>query len=307
MAWQDTWFSLSFDRPSTIPISQPVIPYQLNSRPGGRTYFETKCRIISLTIEIVRERMFGGYLQVKISTIVDYMERIQQILRDSQPYLRFPDCCRTLTQRLQRAFLTMQASYISAELSRSTLHSNVSPAQHHLLVLQQECVANLIQTVKSYIEIHSIDARASRAWIAFQRCVSCAFLLAVTKCSRSDPVVKPLLQKLEVILTEHATEDVFSDQPEPAGFKSATALNGTLSALRKLITIRTQYFTSQGSHGTGNNQGRIGTTLLDKSPSAEPSLGSSPATLSDDLSASVSQHIQPSLWAWNVGDYETAF
>jgi len=309
LAWQDTWFSLSFDRPSTIAIGQPPIPYQPTSQPGGRTYFETTCRLISLTLEIVRERMFGGSLKVKPSTIVEYMERIRQILGDTQLYLRFPDCCFTLSHRLQKAFLGMHASYISAELSRSTLHINIAGAQPQLLALQKECIAYLVKTVEAYIEIHLIDARASRTWIAFQRSISCAFLLAVAERSKSDPMVMMILQKLEAILVEHAAADGLSESPQSDSSRPAMVLNRTLSTLRKLIAFLSRNFAITRSQRLDRDQDR---TASISNPVTSPTLESPPGLSSarlpdDDLSARVAQYIQPSLWSWDFGDFEPVF
>jgi hypothetical protein len=303
LAWQDTWFSLSFDRPSTTAIRHPEIPYEATSNPGGRTYFETQCRIISLTLEIVRERMIRGSNEVDLVTIQAYMERIRQILADAQLYLRFSEFCRTLTQRLQKAFLKLHASYISAELSRSTLR--ISPGSNHpsLASLRKDCIGSLVNTLEAYIEIHSIDPRASRAWIAFQRSISCAFLLAVIESSRSNPSIRMLLQKLELILAEHETADVSFKSSHLPDVELVTPVSKPLTILRKFNeAFRSQKtFASATAEGPSEERNRdILIPNISISPQSGSSLGSSPGS-SEGLTAAMAKQIQPSLWSWNVG------
>ncbi|KGQ00937.1 hypothetical protein PAAG_12364 [Paracoccidioides lutzii Pb01] len=83
MAWQDSHFSLSYDRPSTMAFSQPDIPYHANSQPGNRSYFETLSLMTSLTLEILRARMLSPHSQMSVSVIQAYRDELQRIMADN--------------------------------------------------------------------------------------------------------------------------------------------------------------------------------------------------------------------------------
>lgn len=216
MAWQDSHFSLSYDRPSTVAISQPDISDRPESKPGNRDYFETMCRIISLTLEVVRGRMVTPHFHMSLKSMQAYKDRIQQFLAEAAPHLRERRYCQTPMDHLQRLALRVHSSYITSELCRPALKAEADKVDPLQPVVRRYCVENLISTVESYIELHSFSTHGSRAWITLQRAISCAFLLAVIEEGKTEPKVKELLHELEVIISERATAE--------GGFDSATAV-----------------------------------------------------------------------------------
>ncbi|KAL1963942.1 hypothetical protein VTN77DRAFT_7617 [Rasamsonia byssochlamydoides] len=227
MAWQDSHFSLSYDRPSTTAVSQPDIAYRPDSRPGERDYFETMCRIISLTLEVVRGRMLSPHFQMSFKAIQAYKERIQQILADAAPHLRDRKYCLSSVDHLQRLALKVHSSYITSELCRPALKATADKNDPLLAKTRQDCVASLIGTVESYIELHSCSSHGSRAWITLQRAISSAFLLAVIDESKSEPQVWKLLRQLEVVIAERASaEGEFDGTEAPTTNAAATSPHG---------------------------------------------------------------------------------
>lgn len=119
MAWQDSHFSLSYDRPSTTAVSQPDIAYREESKPGELSYFETLCRVISLALEVVRSRMLSPHSQMSVKSIQAYKERIQQIMVEAKPSLRNRDYCYTSKEHLERVVLKLHSSYLLPVVSLS--------------------------------------------------------------------------------------------------------------------------------------------------------------------------------------------
>lgn len=205
MAWQDSHFSLSYDRPSTVAISQPEIADRAEAQTGNRDYFETMCRIISLTLEVVRERMVAPHSHMSFKTIQAYKERIQQTMADTTPHLRDRKYCRSSMNHLQRLALKVHFSYITSELCRPALKAEADRNDPLFHKVRQDCVDSLVSTVESYIELHSFSTHGSRSWITLQRAISCAFLLAVIDEGKTEPKVRDLLHKLEIIIAERAS------------------------------------------------------------------------------------------------------
>ncbi|KAJ5831826.1 hypothetical protein N7474_000137 [Penicillium riverlandense] len=205
MAWQDSHFSLSYDRPSTTAVSQPAIAYREGSKPGEYLYFESLCRVISLALEVVRIRMLSPHAQISFESIQGYKERIQKIILEAKPYLRDSQYCATVTQHLERVVLKLHSSYFASELCRPALKPTADVNDRHTASMRGDCIYNLMATVEAYIEMHNISTHAARSWITLQRAISSAFLLAVIEEAKSDPKVWTLLRQLEVIIAERAS------------------------------------------------------------------------------------------------------
>ncbi|KAI9035086.1 putative C6 transcription factor [Aspergillus affinis] len=215
MAWQDSHFSLSYDRPSTTAVSQPDIASRGDSRPGDLSYFETLCRIIALALEVVRGRMLNSHSQMSFKTIQTYKERIQHIMVEAKPYLRDPKYCVTPTEHLERVVLKLHSSYFSSELCRPALKSVADAHDPASTSMRSDCIINLMTTVEAYIEMHSVSSHASRSWIALQRAISSIFLLAVTEESKTNPRFWSLLQQIKMIIAERANTECTYESVDP--------------------------------------------------------------------------------------------
>lgn len=207
MAWQDSHFSLSYDRPSTTAVTQPDIPHRTDSKPGQLSYFETLCRVISLVLEVVRIRMLSSHAQMSFENIQCYKERMQKILVEATSHLRDAKYCTTITEHLERVVLKLHSSYFSSELCRAALNSTVDAHDRNATSVSGDYISSLIRTVEAYIEMYSISSHASRSWIAFSRAISSAFLLTFTEEAKSDQKVRNLLRQFEGIIAERAKSD----------------------------------------------------------------------------------------------------
>lgn len=224
MAWQDSHFSLSYDRPSTTAVSQPDIAYRDDAKPGDLTYFETLCRVIALALEVVRIRMLSQHSQISFDSFQGYKERIKQIMNEATPHLREAAWCSTPTQHLERLVLKLHASYFSSELCRPALKPSIDSNKPGTASMRADCVTNLMMTVEAYIEMHNISSHASRSWIALQRAISSAFLLAVIEEAKSDPSVWHLLRQLESIIAQRAANERAYDTGDVAPEATASSM-----------------------------------------------------------------------------------
>ncbi|GAB1202383.1 hypothetical protein APSETT445_000996 [Aspergillus pseudonomiae] len=229
MAWQDSHFSLSYDRPSTTAVCQPEIAYKQDSTPGECSYFETLCRVISLALEVVRSRMLNPHAQLSQKTIQAYKERIQHIMIEAKPYLRDRKYCFSTSEHLERVVLKLHSSYFASELLRPALKMTADPNDPLTTSMRSDCVSNLMTTVEAYVEMHSVSSHASRSWIALQRAISSIFLLAVTEESKTNPRFWTLLREMKMIIAERANEEGLFGQGDASGLHQ-TERNGSLTA-----------------------------------------------------------------------------
>ncbi|KAL4985991.1 hypothetical protein BDW68DRAFT_189184 [Aspergillus falconensis] len=186
MAWEDSYYSLFYDRPSTMALKQPEVPRHEGSTPGQLSYFEAICRVISLVLEVLRSRMLSPSTKLNCETIQAYDRKVQKILIDAPPYLRDSASCFSSKENLERVVLKLYSSYFLSELCR--------PGLEHL-----------ITAVKAFVELHTFNPHASRCRMAQQCAIISILLLAVTEDARSTSQFQSLLQNLKTIIKEHAS------------------------------------------------------------------------------------------------------
>ena len=242
LAWQDSHFSISYDRPSATTLCHPDIPYTYGSAPGSRSYAESMYSIISLTQEIIRERSLGSRSQMNYATIQRYKEIVSTIVTDGVPHLRERSLCIKMTQHLERLALKLHSCYITSELCRPALKeanderpefnpvqsppgrrrkgsgsqssgpgSARSPSQSEtssiISQLRRDCVRSLEGAVEAYVELHGLSEFAARSWIGIQRSISAAFLLGTLHETNQEPRILNLLRELERCIAQRTMDD----------------------------------------------------------------------------------------------------
>ncbi|KIW13461.1 hypothetical protein PV08_08649 [Exophiala spinifera] len=243
LAWQDSHFAVSYDRPTSSVLCIPDIPYGKFSSPGDRSYAESMFAIIRLTQQIVRERLLHPRAVMTWETIRKHTEEIANIVAQGAAHLRDRNVCYTVTQHLERLALKLHSSYIISELCRPALKESAStdptavstPTQSpggrrktshsapntpgsdsvNRAQFRRECVQALEGTVAAYVELHNTCKFASRSWIGIQRAISAAFLLGTLPDTGQDGHRLALLRDLERVVAQRTMEEsTFDLQPQ---------------------------------------------------------------------------------------------
>ncbi|EED16217.1 conserved hypothetical protein [Talaromyces stipitatus ATCC 10500] len=244
MAWQDSHFGLSYDRPIETLAPCPQIPRAADSRPGNRGYFETMCSVISLILQLLREEILEGH-KISDHTIPAYKTDLDKILADAAPHLRSEDYCFTLKDHIQRLTLKLRSSYLVSEICRRSLkQSSIAGGKKAMAPhLCQECIESLLNTIEAFIEIHQIIPHGSRSWIHLHSAISAAFLLSVDEGAQTDPSVWAILEKLENVFCDltssahisssnadkitHSPDSMARDWSPPPPFSNTQSINHT--------------------------------------------------------------------------------
>lgn len=232
MAFQNSHFSLAYDRPSITMFSQPEIPFDRKSMPGHRSYFDSLCRVVSLALEVLRGRLDPEQSHIRYHDIREYKQRVHRILAEAAPHLRFPDHCHSLSDNIERNELRLHSCYVLSVLCRVSLDPDSHLDDHRRAMIRDDCISNLIGTIEAFVELHSIHSHCSRSWISVQRTIACAFLL-VSQDGQSHPRTMPLIQKLQHVLADHVQADGAADSNVRTD--SAKNLASSLRALREII------------------------------------------------------------------------
>ncbi|KAJ5653196.1 hypothetical protein N7490_000199 [Penicillium lividum] len=229
MAFQNSHFSLAYDRPSITMVSQPDIPFNRKSMPGHRSHVESMCRIVSLALELLRSRMDPHHSHSRFHDIQEYKHRIQRTLSDAAPHLRYREHCRTLADHIERTEFRLHSSYLLSVICRVSLdsHAHLDPQRRKLV--REDCISSLINTVDAFVELHEINPHCSRSWISLQRSIASAFLLITND---DSPRTWELIDRLEKVLAEHVYADGAADHNNRTD--SAKHLASSLRALREI-------------------------------------------------------------------------
>lgn len=231
MAFQNSHFSLAYDRPSITMVSQPEIQYDRKSMPGHRSYFESLCRVVSLALEMLRGRLDSEHSHVRYHDIREYKQRMHRILAEAAPHLRFADRCVTIADNIERTELRLHSCYLISVLCRISLDPDSHLDGHRRALVREDCIANLVGTIEAFVELHSINHHCSRSWISVQRAIACAFLL-VAHDGQSHPRTRFLIQKLQDVLADHVYAD--GAVAHNSRTDSAKHLATSLRALREI-------------------------------------------------------------------------
>lgn len=238
IAWQDSHFSVSYDRPSASALCGPDIPLSPGSSADDRSYAETMFSIVRLTQDVIRERCLKPNLRMSWSQIQRYRDGVIQVVSDATPYLRERSRCGNETiKHIERLALKLHSSYMISELCRPALKetgddstptatpagspaaqgqrrkgsrssSRSPPADPDLPQrLRQDCLRGLEGTVAAYVELCEHSQFAARSWVGIQRAISAAFLLGTVPEANQEPRIMNLLRDLEKCIAARTTED----------------------------------------------------------------------------------------------------
>ncbi|RMZ80316.1 hypothetical protein DV738_g2883, partial [Chaetothyriales sp. CBS 135597] len=264
LAWQDSHFSISYDRPTATVMCAPDIPYAPDSKPGQRTYAETMYSIIQLTQEVIRHRALHSSSALSWATIKRYRDRVVAIVADAAPHLRDASVCTSVTQHVERLGLKVHTTYIISEICRPALKEQQAAESHPANTtplhsptklgssnransalspgpvdstlpcqLRRECITNLEATVASYVELYSVSEFAARSWIVIQRTVSAAFLLGTLPQLDQESHVLQLLREFERCIARRIREDpAFEDLDQQQSGSPAVPGSASLNTPR---------------------------------------------------------------------------
>ncbi|KAL4867451.1 hypothetical protein BDV12DRAFT_198273 [Aspergillus spectabilis] len=280
MAFQNSHFSLAYDRPSITMISQPEIPYHRKSMPGHRSYFETLSRILGVVLESLRLMLESHHSHLRPHEIRDYVQRIRNIFAEAAPHLRFIEHCFTLTSKIERAELKLHSSYYISVLCRVSLDPEVPMDDRKRESIRYDCMTNLVNTIEAFIELHSISPYASRTWISVQRTIASAFLLIANTADQPWSQHRALLERLEKVLADHVYFDGSVNSTNRTD--SAKHLSSSLEALRAVLSAfhkgKNEETTVKGAVGGTPNMPPATSTLLPSPQFANLATSMSPYT-----------------------------
>ena len=271
--WQDSLLSITYDRASpttTIDTSQ------WNSLLGqtNMSYSDCMRTLCILGLDIVRLRAVDQDTRGQLLQIVEYRDRLRDIVDRSSSHLQDPRRCRSMKDHLEYWNLSLHRSYVTAELCRPVL-SGARSNEGLSSSLKQTCIESLADTVEAFLGLQKITKFAIYSWAAVHRALSSALLLGLLGERATNERARRLLDRLIAIMVDILSGLEPMDLPGP--------VVRSVEALQKLISHQERRGLQEGE-GNEDRLDEDSGINLSSSESSTPSLlggnkGSSPHTI----------------------------
>lgn len=182
--------------------------------------------LCKIGLEIVNQRSTTRGSQHELLRIVQYREKIKEIMDQAADHLRDTRMCRSIRDQLEHFNWYLHRSYITSELCRPTI--NHRSHSHDLSrSLRKACIDSLADTVEAFIGLQNITPFASQSWAAVHRSLSSALLLAILREPSRNERARNLLTKLVTVMSS------INSGVNPAEYSAP--ITRSLEALKKLL------------------------------------------------------------------------
>ncbi|KAF9887016.1 hypothetical protein FE257_010632 [Aspergillus nanangensis] len=206
LVWQDTFLSLTYDRPlSTLTMSCPI-PYQPNTE--GFTFQECIFTLCHIILEKARQET-AGTLHDPAESMREYKRQLDSIGDNAAPFLADKTRCISLQNHLERLGLGVHLGYAICRLQRVYL-SGVDPYPTSIAV---DCVQRAMHVVECFLDLHRFSAGVCRSWSFVHNAVSCAITLKSLGHIPLEDQRKPemLVQRLTTVLEKEEKDSEWCD------------------------------------------------------------------------------------------------
>lgn len=212
LVWQDTFLSMTYDRPPITFNPRCVIPFSSEPRESGSpTAGCTFSECIFELVQTILERshrlhslapMTGDEL---LQLTMTYKQRFDQIMAKAAPFLTQKIYCRTLRDHLERLGLRIHLKYGTCRFLRFYLQSVSAPSANSGTEdthrsLSEECAWGAAEAVESFLDMYRLSSSVCRSWAFVHNAVSCAIALDSFGAHVGRARVDDLIGRLTVVL-----------------------------------------------------------------------------------------------------------
>lgn len=209
LVWQDTFLSLTYDRPpSTLTMSCPI-PYQHDTE--GLNFPESIFTLCRLVLEKARQEIAGN-LPDPFESMCKYKQQLEGVRDAAAPFLKDKSKCVSLQDHLERLALGVHLGYLLCRLNRVYLDT-VGPDSSFPADVAVDCVQRAMQVVECFLDLHRFSATVCRSWAFVHTSVSCAITLKSLSHVPLEDQRKPemLVQRLTAVLEKEEKDSEWTD------------------------------------------------------------------------------------------------
>ncbi|CZT48803.1 probable ZFR1 regulator of fumonisin biosynthesis [Rhynchosporium secalis] len=234
--WQDSLLSLSFDRSPIAVMTRCQSPLSETALTIGFSYTEA---MYTLCYNILQSVKNDSNSSPTFDQIIANSIEVENIRQQVVPRLRSLDLCKTLQDRLQHFAVRLHTSFVVSVFCRPALRRGETPGMDatQKAILADKCKANLTETVRMYLKMHSLSVIPTRSWAFTYHGLSSAVLLGILGETKTDLEVRQLQGDLiSALSVTAAKEQTTADVPKS---DRDIELSGPLS--RALVALQNIY------------------------------------------------------------------
>lgn len=269
--WQDSLLSLSFDRSPIAIMTRCQSPLSPTALTEGFSYTEA---MYTLCFNILQSVKNDSNSSPTFDQIIANSIEVENIRQQVVPRLRSTDLCKTLQDRLQHFAVRLHTSFVVSVFCRPALRRGENPGMDatQKAILADKCKANLTETVRMYLKMHSLSVIPTRSWAFTYHGLSSAVLLGILGETKTDPEVRQLQGNLISALSVTAAKE--QTTPELPKSDRDIELSGPLS--RALVALQNIYdhgwVVEGGSASASKRQpGQLGMGMQAQNQDQDPS------------------------------------
>ncbi|PBP17520.1 fungal specific transcription factor domain-containing protein [Diplocarpon rosae] len=231
--WQDSLLSLSFDRSPVAIMTRCQSPLRPTALIEGFSYTEAMYTLCYNILQFVKNDSASSptYDQIMANSI-----KVENIRQQVVPQLRSTDLCKTLQDRLQHYAVVLHTSFVVSVFCRPALRRGASLGMdtRQKALLAEKCKANLAETVRMYLKMHSLSVIPTRSWAFTYHGLSSAVLLGILGETKTDPEVRSLQGDLISALSVSAAKEQMSPEESDRDIELSGPLSRALVALQNI-------------------------------------------------------------------------
>ncbi|CAL3972209.1 unnamed protein product [Diplocarpon coronariae] len=231
--WQDSLLSLSFDRSPIAIMTRCQSPLSPTALIEGFSYTEAMYKLCYNILQFVKNDSASSstYEQIIANSI-----EVENIRQQVVPRLRSTDLCKTVQDRLQHYAVVLHTSFVVSVFCRPALRRGASPGMdmRQKALLAEKCKANLAETVRMYLKMHSLSVIPTRSWAFTYHGLSSAVLLGILGETKTDPEVRSLQGDLISALSVSAAKEQTSSEKGDRDIELSGPLSRALVALQNI-------------------------------------------------------------------------
>ncbi|KAL1873679.1 hypothetical protein Plec18167_006196 [Paecilomyces lecythidis] len=175
LVWQDTFLSLTYDRPPNLMGRRCSIPHAPESGPG-RSYAESIFHVCDIVLNETLEKISADNDEDILQTALRCKHKLEDIIPDAAPHMIDKAYCKTLHQHLERLALTVHVGYAISRVCRLYLETaGEDTLGNNSLFL--DYAGRAAHVVECFLDMRRLSAHVCRSWAFVHNAVSCAIML----------------------------------------------------------------------------------------------------------------------------------
>ncbi|TVY20649.1 hypothetical protein LARI1_G004559 [Lachnellula arida] len=209
LVWQDSLLSLCFDRP---PVTTPSLS---DTQLAGELRYQDAMNLLcDRILRTIRDRANGN--SPNFVAILESVYKIEEIYQNSIANTAGQSRL-SISKRSEMFALSLHISFVIAWICRPALANSRSPEQRTetQLILIEKCHANLLECIRAFVRLHSVNSLSSRSWPIIHNGLSSALLLGLLGATNTNLEVRQLQGDILDILS--AESDDGDDQEQGVG------------------------------------------------------------------------------------------